>query len=253
MCAIADMDQDGVQEVLWGERCIELNAGKELFCADLQVYQGHSDIAQPLLDRATGRWFVYTCRESDPDTSPRVALFDDQGSRVWGAVDQGHIDMGWAARLGDGGRLIASAIRIGHKTCGPDGRFHTGMNEFAFDALTGAAIDLTFSTYGAVPVDLNGDAYHELVRGRANRDGEILDRHGTVVGHIGAPTAMASKFLDLPGEQLLAYYPDGTLRVWADRHAEDTEQALVRYAHPLYIANQRLTGVGYNLLNLGGI
>jgi len=64
---------------------------------------------------------------------------------------------------------------------------------------------------------------------------------------------MASKFLDLPGEQLLAYAPDGTLRIWADRNAEDSPAALARYAHPFYRTNQRLTAVGYNLINLAGI
>jgi hypothetical protein len=161
--------------------------------------------------------------------------------------------MGWVARLADSGRLIGSAIRIGQKTCGPDGRFHTGMDEFAFDALTGEPLDLGFSTYGTIPVDLNGDGRHELVRGRASRDGEVLDRHGNPIGDIGGPTAMASKFLDRPGEQLLAYYPDGMLRVWADRNAQDSPEALARYARPLYGANQRLTGVGYNLSNLGGM
>ena len=253
MCAIADMDQDGVQQVLWGERCIELDAGCELFCADRDTYRGHSDVAQPILDRESEQWFVYTCRESEQEVSPRVALYDDRGQRVWGAVDAGHIDMGWVARLGDGGRLVGSAIRIGHKTCGPDGRFHTGIDEFTFDALTGEPIDLGFSTYGTIPVDLNGDGHHELVRGRASRDGEVLDRHGRLIGDIGAPTAMASKFLALPGEQILAYYPDGTLRIWADRNARDTEKALARYARPFYAANQRLTGVGYNLSNLGGL
>jgi hypothetical protein len=253
MCAIADMDQDGVQQVLWGERCIELGAGRELFCADRDTYRGHSDIAQPILDRESEQWFVYTCRESEQQVSPRVVLYDSKGERIWGAVDAGHIDMGWVARLGDDGQLVASAIRIGQKTCGPDGRFHTGMDEFAFDALTGEPTDLGFSTYGTIPVDLNGDGRHELVRGRASRDGEVLDRHGNLIGDIGAPVAMASKFLDRPGEQLLAYYPDGVVRVWADRNAQDSPDALARYARPLYEANQRLTGVGYNLPNLGGM
>ena len=55
MCAISDMDGDGVQEVLWGERCIELGEGRELFCADRDTWRGHSDVATPVLDRATGR------------------------------------------------------------------------------------------------------------------------------------------------------------------------------------------------------
>jgi hypothetical protein len=259
MCPVVDLNDDGVDELLWGERCIELDAGQELFCADRETYRGHSDIVQPVLDRATGRWSFYTCRESDPLAAPRVAFYDDRGRRIWGAVDRGHIDMGWVARLGDAGELVASAVRIGHKICGPDGRYHTGMTEFILDALTGELLRegepeaLDWSTYGTIPADLDGNGVHELVRGRASRNGEVLDRHGTVLGTVGAPVAMACKFLDRPGEQLLAYYPDGTVRAWGDQNAQDTPRALARYAHPFYRSSQRLFGVGYNLTVLGGI
>jgi hypothetical protein len=253
MCPITDLDGDGAEELMWGERCIQLDTGRELFCADRDVYRGHSDIVQPILDRASGRWYLYTCRESDPQASPRVVLYDGKGERVWGDVDYGHIDLGWVARLGDNAELIASAVRIGTKSAGPDGRHHTGIDEYTFDALTGESIELPFSHYGTIPVDLKGDGRHELVRGRASRNGEVMDRHGMVIGSLGAPVAIACKFLDLPGEQLLAYYPDGTIRVWGDRRAEDGPAALARYGHPLYRANQRVMGVGYNLTVLGGL
>jgi hypothetical protein len=265
MCPVVDLDDDGVDELMWGERCIELDAGRELFCADRDTYRGHSDIVQPVIDPASGHWCFYTCRESDPQAAPRVAFYDDQGQRIWGAVGEGHIDMGWIARLGDGdrlgeaGQLIASAVRIGHKICGPDGRYHTGMTEYIFDALTGKPLRegesgaLEWSTYGTIPVDLNGDGCHELVRGRASRNGEVLDRRGHVLGSLGAPVAMACKFLDRPGEQLLAYYADGTVRAWGDRNAHDSPSARARYAHPFYQSAQRLFGVGYNLTVLGGV
>lgn len=48
-------------------------------------------------------------------------------------------------------------------------------------------------------------------------------------------------------------YPESTIRVWADRNAVDSPAARARYGHPFYGANQRLTGIGYNLPNLGGI
>jgi len=48
---------------------------------------------------------------------------------------------------------------------------------------------------------------------------------------------MAHKFLDLPGEQLLVYHPDGKIQVWADNEAEDNELAVSRYLHPIYTVN----------------
>jgi len=253
MCPITDLDQDGNQELMWGERCLELDTGRERFCADRDVYRGHSDIIQPILDRTANRWFIYTCREGDPTARPRVVLFDHQGRRVWSDIDQGHLDMGWVARIGPDGRQIAMATRIGHKTCGPDGRFHEGVEQFTYDALTGRPYPLQFSTYRTVPVDLSGDGCHELVRGQASGDGELFDRHGNTVANIDGSIALASKFVDHPGEQLLSYHADGTLQIWADRNAADSDAALARYRHPFYRANQRLSSTGANLCVLAGL
>jgi len=253
MCPVTDLDGDGTEELMWGERCIELDAGVELFCADRHEWRGHSDVIEPVFDAAAGRWCIYTCRESDGGAAPRVNLYDEHGERVWGAVDEGHIDMGWVARIGEGGRKVASAIRIGEKTCGPDGRFHSEMTEFAFDAMTGEPVELGWSTYRTVPVDLDGDGVHEFVRGRASGDGEVIDCMGERICEIGGAVAMASKFLDAPGEQLLSYHADGTVRIWADANAEDSADAKARYGHPYYQANQALTATGYNLVVLGGL
>ena len=246
MSPICDINNDGVDELLWGERCIELDGGKELFCADRETYRGHSDVIQPVLDRSTGKWFLYTIRESDRKVSPRVALFDDRGQRVWGDVDEGHMDMGWVARLGDEMRHVAMAIRIGEKTAGRDGFFRSGTSEFTWDALTGERVVLPFSTYLTRPVDLNGDGYHELIRGyegHALSETEILDRSGEIVGRIPGKVVLAKKFCDLPGEQLLSYKPDGTVQIWADKNAADNEAALARYANPFYRPGEPVQGI----------
>jgi hypothetical protein len=253
MCPVTDLDGDGVEEVMWGERCIELDGGRELFCCDRESYRGHSDVVQPVLERESGRWFLYTCRESDGEAAPRVALFDDEGRRVWGAVEQGHMDVGWTARLGEDGRHVAMAVRIGHKRCGPEGRFREGVEEFTFDALTGEPVELPFSVYGTLPVDLDGDGRHELVRGVPGFDGAVMDRTGREVGRLRGTAALLCKLLDRPGEQVLTYDADGMVRLWADRDARDTDAALARHAHPFYDANRRLNATGYNRQVLGGL
>ncbi len=251
MCPIVDINHDGTDEIFWGERCIEMDTGKELFCGDRDSYRGHSDVVQPVLDRTTNRWFLFTCRESGG--APRVALFDDTGRRIWGDLKEGHMDMGWTARLSEDGAPTAMAIRIGSKSAGQKGFFRKGVEEFTYNAFTGAKRELPFSIFCTLPVDLNGDGIHELIRGLAEGGGAVVDNTGKTIGNIGGHVAMASKFLDRPGEQVLCYYPDGTIRIWSDRNAADTPAAKARYSHPFYRTNQRLTATGYNLINLSGL
>ena len=94
---------------------------------------------------------------------------------------------------------------------------------------------------------------HELVYGVPGQAGRVVDSEANGLGSVGGPVAMAAKFLDAQGEQVLTYHGDGTVRVWGDRRAEDHPTALARYGHPFYRANQRLTAVGYNLTVLGGL
>ncbi len=255
MHPVVDLNGDGVDELLWGERCIELNEGRELFCADRDSYSGHSDLILPFLDLQTGRWLIYTAREKQNHVSPRVAVFDAQGQRVWGDVDRGHMHTGWLARL-DPDRLTALATRVGGQVQTRQGRKLFDAESFAFDAHTGERLRLPFDTHHTIPVDLNGDGLHELVRGTAHDplpDGEVLDGEGCVLGRVGGPIALASKIIDHPGEQVLTYARDGTLRLWADANAEDCDAASRRYQHAYYQMCQRLTGQGNHLFLLGGI
>ena len=128
----------------------------------------------------------------------------------------------------------------------PDVPFpHLRTQEIATDLKVGYAVLL---------VDLNGDGFHELIRGIPGQNGDVLDQRGQVVGSIGGGTvAMLSKFMPHAGEQILAHYPDSKIRIWADRNAHDSSVALKRYADPFYAANQRLTAVGINMANLGGL
>ncbi len=74
-----------------------------------------------------------------------------------------------------------------------------------------------------------------------------------VIGNIGGASAIASKFTGDPGEQILSYSKEGIVRIWYDKNAKDNSVAKARYTNPAYKLNQKQTGNGYNLFNLGGI
>ena len=251
---VVDINNDGSDEFMWGERCISMDTGKELFCADRDVWDDHSDIIMPVLDKTNNKWYIHTCREKKSTQSPRIVVFDDAGKRVWSALDQGHIDTGWVAHIGDKGEPVVLGVRVGAKIRDAYGERRTGIEPFTYNAFTGEPYALPFNAYTTIPVDLNGDGIHELVKGYFEGDGTVLDRSGKVLGNVGGLCAMASKFMSLPGEQILSYqHQSGKIAIWADRNAKDTKEGLKRYKHPYYKVNQKLTACGYNLFNLGGI
>lgn len=251
MTPVVDFNDDGIDELFWGERCISLEDGRELFCADRDSYKGHSDAINPVRHPITGDWYFYTARESDPSVSPRVVLFDAKGDKVWGDVDSGHMDINWIAKF-DPEHFTALSVKIQGKTCGPDGRFRSGREEFAWDLFSGKPITLGFDAYTTLPVDINGDGLHELIN---MENGQILNGQGEVLASIDGPcgVAMLSHFLDEPGEQLFCYYEDGYIRIWRDKDAVDTPQAQKRYQLPHYQLNQRFYASGYNYTILPGI
>jgi hypothetical protein len=250
---VVDINNDGVDELLWGERCIELDKGKELFCADEDTWEGHSDIVQPVLDWDRNRWYFFTCRESHNDQAPRVVMYDNKGVRVWGDLEEGHIDTGWSARIGEDGAPVVLGVKVGEKIRTAEGERRTGVVEHTYRAFSGEKVTLNFDVYTSIPVDLNGDGVHELVKGYFEGNGDVLDREGNIIGNIGGHSAIASKFVDLPGEQILSYSKDGMIRIWADKNARDSRGAQLRYKHPFYKINQLQTGNGYNLFTLGGL
>jgi hypothetical protein len=252
MCPVIDINGDGIDEFFWGERLIEMDRGTRVFCADEQNWHSHSDVIQPVWDKVSTDWLIFTCREGRQKYPPRVVTYNSRAERVWSDIKQGHMDMGWVARLGENGRKIAMAIRIGGKSAGPLGFTRSGIEEFAWDVFTGEKIELPFSVYKTLPVDIDGDGIHELTR-TVNKESTVIDNHGEEIAETGGRVVFVGKLFGLAGEQVVSCTADGRVTVWADRNARDSEEAKARYNHPFYGANRKLTATGSNRINLGGL
>jgi len=250
---IVDINNDGIDEVFWGERCLSLADGRELFCIEGDSWHGHSDMIQPIWDRQEERWLLYVNRESHEEIGPRIGMYDAQGNRVWSDVDWGHIHKGWVGRIGQNGELIANGMRITGQTKDATGRYYTGITEFTYNALTGEHYPIPFSLFDTAPVDINGDGRHEILRGVAGGTTELLDRDGALLYTMGGKVAMNTKIMNLPGEQVMVYYTDGVVKVFSDRNAVDSDSSMYRYAHPFYRRNQYARNIENNLCMHGGI
>ena len=251
MFPVVDIDGDGRDELLWGERCIDIDTGHDIWIGDVHSWDGHSDVIQPTLDAATGKWSVYTCREGH---TPRgaVVMYDAAGVELWGKRGMDHMDMGWTARLGPGGEHHCYALEIGEKTAGPRGTHRETYTEYLFD-MAGNPLPVEFPLYRTLPVDFNGDGLHELMYTGGERRGLVVDASGKELYSLAGAPAFGGKILDAPGEQIVTSASDGTVRIYACPDAEDTPAAQARYANPYYAACLRIWAMAYNRVNLGGL
>jgi hypothetical protein len=251
---VVDINRDGIDEFMWGERCIEIDTGSEIFrCDGDNCWLGHSDMIQPILNPLDNRWYIYINREKLEDQGPRVLLYDDQGRRVWGQVEHGHIHKGWVGRIGPNGEMIATAGKIIAQERDLKGRYYSGIEEYSFDVWTGQPVELPYPTFDTLPIDLDGDGYHEIAYGVSAGNARVIDRFGNPIKDIGGRIVMASKLIDHPGEQLLVYYGDGKVKIWADANAMDTPEAIKRYANPFYAFNRKFPTKDYVVCMLGGV
>jgi hypothetical protein len=268
-CPVVDFDQDGDDEIFIGERCLRLRDGTALFIADEHMWNGHSDVVAPVWNETEKAWSLFTARESPyaKPAPPRVVAYGPTGRRRWADLEEGHMDMGWVARIGAGGKPLAYALLLGGKSAGPGGFVRSDCIEYFWDPFTGERQTPAFSAFERLPIDIDGDGLHELIGSNSKQaEPNVIDATGRILGTMpdGSRVVHVSKLVPtLPGEQVVAFTADGRVRLIGCRPdadprpgaglAVDTAAAKARYAHPFYRRNRQLTAVGYNLNTLGGL
>ncbi len=251
LCPVLDFDEDGVDELFWGERLISLDDGHELFCGDKDRYLGHSDIVAPFVDDATGNKYIFTCREDyEQEGEPRVVTYDAKGERAWTAVPSvGHMHNAWLANFGPNHRKIAMSMRITRRVIN-NAIVDTEPEDFYFDAVTGEELHnvLPFVGHEFMPVDFNGDGNHEFYGTKGPWKGYVLDAEGNCLGFVGGRDVVRSgKLFKWPGELLMVYYPEeGKVRIWGDADAVESDYCRKRFANPYHERMQHFMGTGYN-------
>ena len=249
---VIDINDDGVDELFWGERLISLETGEEVMCLD-KNQNSHSDTIVPFVDYKTGKKYLYTTREGDEEIPPRVVTFDvDTGEIVWKAVEIGHMDYGWIANMGDEENLkkVAMAMRV-IQHFGPKGQEVTGRELYYFDAFTGEPLelDLPFLGCDAMPVDINGDGISEFFCMRGDDAGTMFDQYGNVIFKIDefGSTRGTRLLRELPCEQLLIMRKDGKVQIYADTDAVGSELFEFKNTYKGYHDfAERLMASGYN-------
>ena len=188
---VLDFNNDGVDELFWGERLISLEDGCEVICYDKENYNGHSDTIIPFIDYKTGESYLYTCREDPTDEpAPRIVTYHADGRRAWTAFDDacsGHMHYGWLATVGKPGNIkrIAMAMKY-DRSFGENSVVYGENEEFYFDAVTGEKIEFKIPCKGSLvfPIDINGDGFSEFFCFEGEYKGYIFDQEGRKIAQI---------------------------------------------------------------------
>ncbi len=243
---VLDFNNDGIDEILWGERMISIETGEELLCFD-KSYDGHSDVIIPFLDFDHNELYLYTCREGGG--APRVVTFKQNGDIAWSAIDEGHMHDGWLATFGDKGNYTKIAMAIKNiDYFGETKREQPEPIVYYFDAFTGKPADIKLPVPGwkLTPLDINGDGYSEFYE---QEKGVFLDRFGNEVAKLekGKQVRNGKIFNEYAGEQIMLYDDQGMVSVYADLDAVESDYFKKRHAYKNYLFNiQHLMASGYN-------
>ncbi len=256
---VLDFNNDGIDELFWGERLISVEDGHEVICYDRDAYEGHSDIIIPFLNFETKERLLFTCREgADEADVPRVVCFNEDGSHAWNALDEGHMHYGWLATVknGDGYRRVVMAMKLvqhfGENSLTVDDKV-----EYYFDAFTGEILDWSLPCKGSkvVPVDINGDGYSEFFCAEGDDIGWFFDSDGNKLFKIkesfepreGVQVKNGWILKDYPCEQVMIACEDGKVRIYGDTEAKGSEIFNFRQTYKGYHAfAQKLMATGYN-------
>lgn len=99
---IADIDENGSEEIMWGNHCITLG-GKDIWKVKERFpFVGHLDIvySADMIKEIPGKETYYT-REGwlGPENNIGMMLVDKDGKTIWGNWDYTHVDGGWGAKV----------------------------------------------------------------------------------------------------------------------------------------------------------
>lgn len=242
---VLDLNEDGIDEVLVGERAVSLDDGHDVFCGAKDSFFGHSDVVTPFTDYKTKQKYIFTCRESGNYVGcPRVVMFDYNGNVVWEDVYidpdpniycHGHIHRGFVLNAKPDYRKIAVGIDV-------------DKNVYAFDAVTGEKTELPFvPKLSERPVDFNGDGIHEFI---GENGVDLKDENGKFLCRLGGQLMQTGRLTDCDGEQIMCFYKEeGVVRIWGDLDAKNNDVFLSRYEGDFHSRMEKMMGNSYNFMS----
>jgi hypothetical protein len=201
---IADVNDDGKEEIMWGEHCIT-EGGQDLWTIkDRMPYSGHPDIiyVAEVLPSNPGKE-VYYCREGWYGQRHRrigMMLANNQGEIIWAHWNYRHVDGGWVSKIipnTEGMQCFAYDLGGGKKIDAHGVKVDT-VYQYLFTA-EGRVITRP-NMRGSFPVDWDGDGVREICL----RNGDVSHFGGPVIAKVDSNTIFGADLFGDHREEIVA-------------------------------------------------
>ena len=212
---IADINEDGKEEILWGERCIGEN-GKDLWTIkENRPYLGHPDIVFPakILPASKGKQIFYG-REGWGEKKEKIGVYlaDDQGKILWANWGYHHIDRGWVGKIVPGqDGLQCLGIDIMEKQWNKEGAKLIEPSGLLWGSGGNLLSNPPTSWYFSFPVDWDGDGIREIC---IIEDGSIQKYGKSITEKLSANCLWGADLFGDQREEIVAAPGDGKIYIF---------------------------------------
>ncbi|OGP75459.1 MAG: hypothetical protein A2W09_01095, partial [Deltaproteobacteria bacterium RBG_16_50_11] len=233
---IADLNDDGKEEILWGERCIGEN-GKDLWAIQEKIpYPGHPDVvfAADILPSHKGKE-IFFAREGGVGKNEKIGVYlaDYQGNILWAHWGYHHVDQGWVGKIVPGQEgMQCLGIDIKEKEEAKEGPWKiiepTALLWSPHGKLLGKQ---PASWYSSFPVDWDGDGVREIV---IAGDGEVQKYGGPSMGRLSMECLWGADLFGDHREEIVAAPGDSKIYVFFNTDVLDSPPRVTPMADRQY-------------------
>ncbi len=245
---IADVNDDGKEEIMWGENCIS-EGGNDLWTIKERMpYSGHPDIiyVADVLPSNPGKE-VYFCREGWYGQRNRrigMMLANNQGEILWAHWYYRHVDGGWVSKIIPNTEgMQCYAYDIGGKKISEHGVKIDTVYQYVFTPE--GKIIARPSMHGSFPVDWDGDGVREICM----RNGKVSRFNGPVIAKVDSNTIFgADLFGDHREEIVAAPAKDSSVYIYFNTSPLEAKPRITPLADRQYRNDVSRTAMQHNLI-----
>lgn len=249
---VADVNDDGKEEILWGEHCIGEN-GKNLWVIEERMpYYGHPDIVfiADILPSNKGKE-IYYCREGWGGKDEKIGMFlaDNRGKIIWARWGYTHVDGGWAARiLAQEEGMQCYGFDIQRKEWSPQTVEQIGISSYLWTSDGNLLATPPKSWVMSFPVDWTGDGVREICM----ENGNVQKYNGPILARLGPGVLWGGDIFGDHREEIVAAPKDGKVYIFFNTEIMEIPPKVTRIADRQYKNDLSRTAMQINVIPTEG-